>query len=160
MQLIPGMSWGLLSTIISPKKLNDAIGSLYFKILPMLRVNRNITKEWHTIPPRFQGLGMPDFVVMSFGCQVYFLQCFWGFNDVVGTLLHFAFEAFQMEVGLLGGDIFTRNFDTLGFLATEGTWFRHFWQYASHLGITVRVGEEYHLKPLRDGDITVMDFLL
>ena len=102
---------------------------------------------------------MPDFVVMSFACQVYFLQCFWGFSDVVGTLLHFAFEGFQMEVGL-GGDIFTRNFDKLGFLASEGTWFRHFWQYASHLGITVKVGEDYHLQPLRNGDITVMDFLL
>ena len=159
MQLIPGMSWGLLSAIISPKDLNDAIGSLYFKILPLLRVNRNITKAWRTIPQRFQGLGMPDFVVMSFACQVYFMQCFWGFDDMVGTLLHFAYEAFQMEVGL-GGDIFVRSFDKLGFLATEGTWFRHFWQYASHLGITVKVASKYHLQPLRINDIPFMDFLV
>lgn len=160
MQLIPGMSWGLLAVTMSPQKLEDAIMSVYFKILPSLRVNRHITKGWRMTPARFQGLGMPNFVVWSFASKVYFLQCFWGFRDhAVGEMLHHAYEAFLMEVGL-GGNIFVRDFDQLGCLASDGTWFKCFWQYAHHLGISFVVHEDYHLQPLRVNDTPIMELFL
>ena len=159
MQLIPGMTWGLLAVTMPPEQLEKEIMSLYYKILPLVGVNRNITKGWRTIPCRYQGLGMPNFVVLVLACKLHFLMCFWGFNNhVVGIMLYHAYEAFQMEVGL-GGNILTRDFAKLGCLATEGTWFRNFWEYLHHLGVHFTVHDKYHLQPIRDGDVPIMDVL-
>ena len=65
-QLLPGINWGMVTVVLSPRILHEAYQSLYYKMLPLLGVNRNIGKEWRMLPERYQGLGLPDFEVHSF----------------------------------------------------------------------------------------------
>ena len=78
------------------------------------------------MPTSYQGLRMSNFMVLAFASEVSFLQCFWGFEDAVGSMHLQAYETFVVEVGL-GGTIFTRDFKNLGCLSTDGTWFKTFW---------------------------------
>ena len=70
-----------------------------------------------------------------------------------------AYEAFIIEVGLYG-DIFTYDFDRYGVLATDGTWFKKFWELADHLKVTVALDSQFHVQPERQGDTAIMDLLM
>ena len=57
---------GLAAAIIKPTKLEEIMQGLYFRIVPLLKVNRNITKQYQILPTRYHGLEMPNFVVHCF----------------------------------------------------------------------------------------------
>jgi hypothetical protein len=59
-QLFPKISYGLVAVSAPPKQLEKVFQTIYYKALPSLRVNRNITKAFHTLPYKFQGLGLLD----------------------------------------------------------------------------------------------------
>ena len=44
LQLYPGMKWGMVSVTMSVKEIDKKIGKLYYNMLPVLGVNRNIGK--------------------------------------------------------------------------------------------------------------------
>ena len=50
---------------------------LYSQCLPILGVNRNIGTEWRMLPERYQGLGMPNYVMLCFAAKV-FICCVTG----------------------------------------------------------------------------------
>jgi len=154
-QLFPGISWGLVTVNVSPKTMDDHWQALYFKILPLLGVNRHIAREWRTLGERYHGLGLPDFVVVCFAAKVFFMQRHFGFESTVGQMLMQAYEAFLVDVGL-HGNIFGYSFARFGCLATDGTWFKNFWEYASHLKIDITLHEKYLLHPSRAGDCSLM----
>ena len=83
---------------MTPSKLDKLMHSLYFQILPYLGINRHITKEWRMLPERYQGLGLPNFVVWSLAAKISFVQRHLGFNNAAGQMMMQAFEAFLMEV--------------------------------------------------------------
>ena len=60
-QLLPGINRGLVAVVLTPKALQKYYQDLYYKILPLLGVNRNMGKEWRTLPERYQGLDLLDF---------------------------------------------------------------------------------------------------
>ena len=82
MQLYPGMAWGLVSVVLAPKELNDTMQTLYAKILPLLCINRCITDAWRMPPEMYEGIGLPNFVVVAFATKIYFLQCHWVLKDL------------------------------------------------------------------------------
>ena len=45
-QLFMSISWGLVAVVLPPEKLEEMMQSLYYCLLPLLGVNRCITKEW------------------------------------------------------------------------------------------------------------------
>ena len=135
---------GIVLVILLPLAIKKVVQSLYFKILPLLGVNRHIIKEWQMMPVRYQGLGMPNFVVLSFLLK-FFPQGFWGFEDTVNSMLLQAHEAFLVELGL-GGNISTRDCNKLGCLEIDGTWSINFWEYTHLLRILVVIHTKYHLK--------------
>ena len=57
----------------------------------------------------------------------------------------------MVEVELYG-NIFSYDYDSLGCLASDGTWFKNFWEFASHLDINIERSEEFHIEPVREGD--------
>ena len=158
-QLFPGMTWGLVAAIMSPSKLDDLMQSLYYKILPFLGVNRNITKFWRTLPERFQGLGLPNFAVVAFACKVHFLQCNWGFKDAASVLMSFAFESHIVEVGMYGNP-FSWDYKKFHSLATDGSWFKNLWEYGHFLKITLQVNSKYHIQPIRERDRSLMELFV
>ena len=44
-KLLPGIYWGLVAAVLTPKVLQKYYQDLYHKILPLLGVIRNIVKE-------------------------------------------------------------------------------------------------------------------
>ena len=106
-QLLPGINWGLVAVVLTPKALQKYCHDLYYKILPLLGVNRNIGKEWRTIPERYQGLGLPDFEVHVLSEKVHFLQQQWDGNDstfkITGATYKSCGDVWQHILQILGG---------------------------------------------------------
>ena len=46
LQLYPGMAYGLASAVIKPEKFDKLMNGLYYKVLPLLGVNRCINTSW------------------------------------------------------------------------------------------------------------------
>ena len=51
----------------------------------------------------------------------------------------------------------TRDFTRFVSLATDLTWFNILWEYASHLKVAITLSDEFHLKPTREGDRSLME---
>ena len=83
----PAMSYGLASAVISPKKLDQLIQAIYYRALPLLGINRCITREWRIFSERFQGIGLPNYVVNCFSAKTYYMQTMWGFEGASGELM-------------------------------------------------------------------------
>ena len=80
------MTWGLVAVVMEPKKLEEMMCGLYYRLLPLLGVNRNITTPWRMLPEMYQGLGLPNFLVLSLASKVFFLQCNWNFPGLTGDM--------------------------------------------------------------------------
>ncbi len=72
LQLFPAMSWGLVTVCMQPMRLDAMIQRVYAKALPHLGVNRNIKKEWRTLPERYLGLALPNFPLIALSAKVSF----------------------------------------------------------------------------------------
>ena len=125
-------------------------------MLPLLGVNRNIAKEWRTLPERYQGLGLPDFEVHSFSKKFHFLQRKWGGKRSTSEMTETTYEAFMTEVGVYG-NVFSRPWDKLKTLATKHTWYYNLWELCHRLQVDMEFEEKYHLKPVRRGDRSIID---
>jgi hypothetical protein len=54
LQLYPGMAWGFTTVVLSLHKLYEAPCPVYFKILPLLGMQRQKELPWRTLPEAFQ----------------------------------------------------------------------------------------------------------
>ena len=122
-QLFPKISYGLVAISAPPSKLDTVFQSIYSKSLPSLKVNRNITKLYHTFPYKFQGLGLPNPNIEMLALKLHLIQNHWGSESEVGKFLLQAYETFQLEVSL-SGNIFALNYKQFHVLATDGC-FKH-----------------------------------
>ena len=111
------------------------------------------------LPEYFQGLGLPDFVVLAFACKVFFLQCHWGFEGATARMVMLTFESFMLEVGLYS-NIFLENYDEYGGLATDNTWYKNLWEYGCHLNIRVKFHAQFLLQPAREGDRSLTELFI
>ena len=118
------MAWGLVTAVILPETLRTHLHKVYYKALPLLGIRQSIKKEYTTLPERFQGLGLPDFVVLVFAYNIFFLQCHWGFEGATARIVMPTFETFMLEVGLYI-DIFTKDYQKYGGAATDNTWYKN-----------------------------------
>ena len=103
------MSYGLVAISYPPDKLDVAFQRVWYEVLPALRINRHITREWRTLPLQFQGLSLPELNIELLGRKLHLIQRHWGSGDVTGRFLLQALEVFQVETGL-GGNIFEKSF--------------------------------------------------
>jgi hypothetical protein len=71
LQLFPAMAWGLVTVCLKPKKLDSMIQRVYAKALPHLGVNQNIKREWRTLPERYQGLALPNFLLVALSEKIF-----------------------------------------------------------------------------------------
>jgi hypothetical protein len=158
LQLLPGISWGLLTVVMSPAQLDREFNDLYYRILPLLGVNRHIGFDWRMLSERFGGLGLPNFVVLAFACKIYFLQSNWGFENAVSQMMLHCYESFIVEIGLYD-NVFSLDYDKWSGLATDGTWYKNFWEYSSTLGIEFRLHQDFHITGIRERDQSLMSVL-
>ena len=80
------------------------------------------------LPFCFQGIGLPNPNIDVLSCKINCLQQHWGAGSVTGKMLRWAYEVFQVEVGVgLQGNIFQLSYDDYGSLVPMG-WSAHLWQ--------------------------------
>ena len=129
-QLYPKLIYGAMALTHDPDKLEAAFQAIWYNLLPLLRVNPHITKEFCTLPLRFQGLALPSPNIDVLSTKIHLIREHWGKRgDVTGNMLASAYLIFQTEVGI-GGDVLLRPFEKYGNLATH-SFFRNLWQLLS-----------------------------
>ena len=117
--------------------------SIYFKSLSALKVNRNITKLFRTLPYKFQGLGLPNANIEVLALNFNLLQNHWGTESSITKLLKQAYEVFQTKIGL-SGNIFARDYNQFYSLASDG-WFKHLWDLCTLFGTNVHINEQHNV---------------
>ena len=151
------MSFGIVPVMDPPQIVEDAFQALYFKCLPTLGVNRNITLGWRMLPCRFQGLGLPNMALEN-SKSLMWLQRHWDVGEGMGLIVREAYEHLQVETGL-SGNAFLRDYHTYECLATH-TWYKVFWQYLDRYNVRLELGDGYDVSPVRERDRYFMDVAL
>jgi len=101
-QLYPKLMYEVVVITHLPKILVETFQSIWYKLLPSLKVNWHIAKEFFMLPTMFQGLALPNPNIDVLIRKVHLVQNEWGTNGVMGKLLHHACQIFKVEVGLHG----------------------------------------------------------
>jgi hypothetical protein len=154
-QLFPKLIYGVAAVTHSLQKLEEVFQSIWYKLLPSLPVNRNITKEYRMLPLRFQGLALPNHNIDALSKKIHLLQSHWDTGSTPGRMLHQAYQVFQVEVGL-GGNIFSRSFISFGRLATHG-FFQNLWELLHIYGVVFCLHPNFNILLLWEQDRTLMD---
>ena len=134
----------------SPQKFKKAYQSIWYKLLPSLCVNRNITKEYRMLPLRYQGLALPNPNIARLSKKIHLLQVLhWDTGSTVERMLHQAYQVFQ------GGRL-VQSFEVFCLLATHG-FFRNLWELLHRYGAIFRLHADFDIPLLRSHDCTLMD---
>ncbi len=147
--------WGITTVVMSPKKLLEQFQWVYFRCLPLLNVNCHINLPWQLIPERYQGLGMPNYALVSLASKLSFLQCNWGFDVVHSKTIMIEYESFMVEVGLYGNTM-SYKYKKHSMLLTKNTWYKNVWELCHYYNIWLNFIGDLHLKPVRKGDKSLM----
>ncbi len=155
LQLYPGMSWGIATVVLSPQEIYLATKPVYFKCLPLLGVQRHIELPWRMLPECYQGIGLPNFSLISLSTKLQLIQGIWGFQDAASKSLRMGYESFLMDVGLYG-NVFGYKYNHLSALATDHTWFKNIWELLQEFKVDASFGASAQLQPVRKGDRSLM----
>ncbi len=100
-QLYPKMIHGAIALTHNPEKLEDVFQTVWYNLLPSLCVNRHITKEFCTLPLRFQGLTLPNPKINALSSKVYLIREHWERRgSIIGKMLEVVYVVLQTEVGV------------------------------------------------------------
>jgi len=150
------MTWGIATVVMPPQKLLTQFQRVYFRCLPSLNVNCHIEIPWRLIPEQYQGLGLPNFALVSLTSKkLVFNQRTWGFNDVHTRSLMMGYESFMVEVGLYGNTM-DHDYKIYSTLATNGTWYKNVWELVCFFKMRLAFQSKYRLGPVRHCDKSLM----
>ena len=85
-QLYPKLIYGVVALTHDLDKLEAAFQLVWYSLLPSLKVNRHITKEFRTLPLRFQGLALPNPNIDVLSSKIHLIQEHWGRPGDVGVI--------------------------------------------------------------------------
>jgi hypothetical protein len=101
-QLFPKLIYKAAAVTHSPQKLEEVFQSIWYKLLPSLCVNRNITKKYRMLPLRFQGLALPNPNIDALSKKIHLLQSHWDTGNTSGRMLHQVYQVFKLKSDLAG----------------------------------------------------------
>jgi hypothetical protein len=111
------------------------------------------------IPEQYQGLGTPNFALISLAWKLSYLQYNWGLSAPHSNALMIGYESFIIEVGLYG-DNMGYEYKSHSFLVTDNTWFKNVWKLVSYFNICLHFNEDYQLKPIQQGNASLISELI
>jgi hypothetical protein len=153
--LFPKCIYGAAAVTHSLQKQEDVFQSIWYKLLPSLCVNRNITKEYRMLPLWFQGLALPNPNIDALSKKIHLLQSHWDTGSTSGQMPHQAYQLFQVEVGL-GGDFFSQSFISFSRLAMHG-FFQNLWELLHRYGVVFCLHPDFDIPLFWEQDRTLMD---
>ena len=94
-------------------------------------VNQGLgARQWQTLPEMYQGLGLPNFLLVALTSKISHILGNWRFHGQAHSdCLDMAFDNFLVEVALYSSP-FDWSYKDFGHLATESKWFCYFWKVA------------------------------
>jgi hypothetical protein len=153
-QLFPSVRYGLVPLMTPPTEVESAFMGWYYHLLPLLNVNRHITRDWRWLPSAFQGLGLPNMGIEKLASMLQYFIRHWGSGSSMSFQLRRSVELLQMECGLEGNP-FLRDFRLFGCLATN-TWTKMFWHYLDYYQVRLEV-DDLMVQPVRERDRVFME---
>ena len=69
------------------------------------------------------------------------------------------YKVFMVEVGVYDSILF-RSWKGLTVLATKHTWYYNLWELCKRLGVELELEDMYHIKPVKQGDRSIIDVAL
>ena len=73
-QLYPKLIYGAVALTQDPDKLKVAFQLVWYSLLPSLKVNRHIFKEFCMLPLRFQGLALPNLNIDVISSKIHMIR--------------------------------------------------------------------------------------
>jgi hypothetical protein len=110
---------------------------------------------WRLIPERYQGLGLPNYALISLASKLSLTQCGWGFDNVDARAIMSGYQSFMIEVGLYGNTM-DHDYKTHSILVMNNTWYKNVWELVHYFKIRLVFHTDYQLKPVRKGDKSLM----
>ncbi len=147
LQLYPGMVWGIATVVLSSRELFIATKPVFYKCLPFLGVQRHIELPWRTLPECFQGIGLPNFSLVSLSSKLQLIQCIWGFKNAASMSPRMGYESFVVDIGMYG-NVFSLKYDDYSILATNHTWFKNVWELLQEFGVSACFDSDSQLLPV------------
>ncbi len=86
--LFPKLIYGAAAVTHSLQKLEDAFEPIWYKLVPSLRVNRNIRENYRMLLLRFQCLALPNPNIDVPSKKIHLLQLHWDTGSMSGRMLH------------------------------------------------------------------------
>ena len=151
----PGMSWGIATVVLLPQELYLVTKPVYYKCFPFLGVQRHIELPWRTLPECYQGIGLPNFSLISLSVKLQLIQCIWGFKDAASRSLWMGYDSFVMDIGLYG-NVLALKYNNFLVLATNHTWFKNLCELLQAFEVDATFGEGIQRLPVRIGDKSLM----
>ena len=157
LKLWPGIRYGL-ATMATPLKIATSLLSNYhYHMLSYLGVNKNIKKQWRTLPRTFGGIGLFSFPAEQTICCLNMLVQHFGVPSILGQKFWASLECMQLEVGVHVNPL-TVSYAIYGELATF-SWYKSLWERLWHYGFKVHL--DYPIIPLpREKDALIVDLFL
>ena len=149
-KLWPGLRYGLATLGTSLVDIEQALVRQQYELLPLLGVNRNIRRQWRTIPRAFGGVGLLNLTIeQTIGWINMFLQHY-GLDSVLSRKFKVSLEILQLEIGCAGCPLDER-FAQYGHLATP-CWMKSLWERLDHYNFKLNVRYPRLTIP-REGDM-------
>ena len=156
-KLWAGVRYGL-ATLATPLSIaQELLRDSEFKMLSFLGVNKNIKREWRTLPRSFGGVGLFSFPIEQMICWLNMIIQHFGVPSILGNKFLASLEALQLELGCLGNPLL-EPYHKLHHLATA-CWFKVFWERLAFYKWMLYM--DYPEMPLqRAGDASLLSIFL
>jgi hypothetical protein len=156
-QALPSVKYGLVTLMSYREDIDDHFHAWYYQCLPSLGINRSISKVWRTLPPEFQGLGLPNMSLEKLAASITLLRQHWNNNTAVGQALRGTYELCQLEIGL-GGNFLEKDYNRYNVLASH-TWFKVLWDLLDHYKVKL-ILMNTTITPPRERDYPLMEHVI
>ena len=157
LKLWPGIRYGLATMATPLKTASSLLSNYHYHMLSYLGVNKNIKKQWRTLPRAFGGIGLFSFPAEQTICCLNMLVQHFGVPSILGQKFRASLECMQLEVGVNVNPL-TVSYAIYGELATF-SWYKSLWERLWHYGFTVHL--DYPIIPLpRERDALIVDLFL
>ena len=157
LQLWTALRYGLGTLTNSIQQADDCLSKLDHQLLPLLGINRNITKGWRALHPAFGGVGLLSLPTEQLICRLNLLLFHYSVQSIVGDKLMCSLHWMQLQLGCIGNPLL-QNYDEMGHFM-PACWVSRLWE-SLHRFPSVSLYMKYDdIPPPRLNDQPIMLFL-
>jgi hypothetical protein len=121
------LEYPLMATSLSQAQCKQIVKSLLDAALPVLGINRHLTRMVVHRPRLYQGLRVPELWTLQGILKLWITVAHGNATTITGCNLRAALSLHTIELGL-PGHMFQQDFDAFGHLATP-SWLTHLWMF-------------------------------